>query len=179
MRLRPHPSGLGQRRLDEVGGSSGVAAADCVPDGVFQQVVVGIPTSGDAVQTRSPIGCLGSESGAQSVREQMVVAVPLPLVVERDEEHVVPVQLFEHLMPVRPSGERIAERTGEPVQDRGGEQELTHVLRQAAEHLLNQVVQDKPVASCEGLDESGCLVGAAHRQSGELQSSRPTLGPSV
>ena len=44
--------------------------------------------------TRS--GVLGGEPRAQRVGEQVVVPVPLPLVVEGDDEQVVPVQPLEH-----------------------------------------------------------------------------------
>lgn len=87
--------------------------------------------------------------------------------------------------PSPPAGERVAERTGQLVEHRRAEKELAYVIRLVVQHLLDEVVQDEPVAAGERFDEvldrASCAVPAtvavpAHGQSGELQASGPSFG---
>ena len=60
--------------------------------------------------------------GLQHVREQVVVAIPAALVVERDDEEVAAVERVDGRRPPSSGGDRVARR---PVsrQDRGLQQE--------------------------------------------------------
>lgn len=59
----------------------------------------------------------GRQASAQDVTEEVVVAVPLAPVVERDDEQVGPLQPFEHLLS--PTGPRylVAELCGQAIED--------------------------------------------------------------
>ena len=102
---RAHPAGeLGlppfaahhrHGELHEVGGPARVAAGQRVADRL-RRVVVGLePGAGPPVQLGDLVGLLVEQVGVQDVGEQVVVAVPLPPVVERDEEQVGPLQRDE------------------------------------------------------------------------------------
>ena len=66
-----------------------VAARDRVPYGIAEQPVLGQPPASRGVQLTDPVGMPASQTGTQRVGEQVVVAVPPALVVERDDEQVL------------------------------------------------------------------------------------------
>ena len=57
-------------------------------DCVFKVAVLLIPLAGQTVQNGRRLGALGQESGAQDVREEMVVTEPLPVIVQRYDKEV-------------------------------------------------------------------------------------------
>jgi hypothetical protein len=65
--------------------------------------------AGSAVQGEGATGVLAKESSPERLREQVVVAVPGALVVERDDEQVAALELLEHGAAVATSGEGVAE----------------------------------------------------------------------
>ncbi|MGA2831142.1 MAG: hypothetical protein ABSF03_34095 [Streptosporangiaceae bacterium] len=77
-----------QRELDQVGRAIVVVAGDRVDDGVGEHSLFGVPAAGGPVQLRHSVWLLGEEPRAECVNEQVVVAAPLPLVVEGDDEQV-------------------------------------------------------------------------------------------
>src|SRR5690349_5140705 len=73
---------------------------------------------------------------AQRVCEQVMIAIPTPIVVERDKEQIRPLQLFQKLLTVAevfrlvPSStverqQRVAQRCAQPVKHAGYQQEMT------------------------------------------------------
>ena len=75
--------------------------------------VLGVPAAGGPVQLGHPVRMLGEEPGAQCVGEQVVVAVPPALVVERDDEQVLALEGLEHRLAVVAAGQRVAQRAGQ------------------------------------------------------------------
>ncbi len=112
---------------------------------------------------------------AQDVAEQVVVAVPLPTVVERYDEQVGALQRLEHGPAAAPAGHGVAERAAEPLEDRGVEQEPAYVVGLAGEDLLDEVVDDVAVVAREAGDEAGDVVAALERQRRQLQGGDPAL----
>ena len=177
------PAQVGQGELDEVGGVLVVAARDRMPYGIAQQPVVGEPSAGRGVQLGDPVGMPGGQTGTQCVGEEVVVAVPPALVVERDDEEVLALEGLEHRLTVGPAGQRVAETAGQLVEHGGVEQERADLVRLPVQDLLDEVVEDEPMASGESLDEPGDVSGAVGRagmgpgrQRGQLQPGRPPLG---
>ena len=144
-RSQPVAQGAVLRRMRSSGSASstrsaarfGVAGGEGVPDGVGEHAVLGVPAGGGPVQAGEPVRVGGGELGAQRVGEQVVVAEPLPLVVERDHEQVRPLEGLQHLLAVAAAGERVAQRTGQLSQHRGVEQERPDVVGLAAQHLVD------------------------------------------
>jgi hypothetical protein len=116
---------------------------------------------------------------AQDVGEQVVVAVPLPAVVERHQEQVGVLQAHEPAPAPRAAGDGVAQRPGESFEDRRLEQEAPDVLGQARQHLLGEVVDDVAVVAGEPRDERPDVVAAPHREGRELQGGDPALGAPV
>ena len=84
-----------------------------------------VPVAGPSVQHGDVLGPFVEQARLQDVGEQVVVAVPVPVVVQRDERTgcAVPATPAQRGPPL-PPGDRVAEGTGQPVQDRGVQQEL-------------------------------------------------------
>ena len=165
---------VGQGELDEVGGVLVVAARDRVPYGIGQQPVLGEPSAGRGVQLTDPVGMPGGQTGTQRVGEEVVVAVPPALVVERDDEQVLALERLQHRLTVGATGQGVAEAAGHLVEHGGVEQERAHLVRLPAQNLLDEVVEDEPMASREGLDEPSDVsrpVGA--RRHGSGPTARP------
>ena len=122
-------------------------------------------------------GPLVEEARLQHVGEEMVVAVPPPLVVERHQEQVVAVERLEHRPAVGPAGDGIRQGSGQPGEHGGPEEEVADVLGLPVHHLLDEVVDDMAVVPREPLDEPGRVVAAPEGQRCELQGRHPALRP--
>ena len=112
---------------------------------------------------------------AKQFGEQVVIAVPLSLGVQRNDEGVLPLQRSEQPLGIWVAGNRRAQRPRESLEDRGLDHELAQFWRLAVEHLESEVVDDLLVVAGEGVDELTMILAAPQRQPGELKSGRPPL----
>ena len=115
------------------------------------------PLGSPLVHGTGELGIALEQSVPEHVREQLVVAIPLPAVVERDQEEVGSLELHQDLGGALPSGGRVAERPTHRVEDRRLEQELVSLLGQRVENDLGQVVDDVPAGAAEACDEAGAI----------------------
>ena len=145
-------------------------------DRLGRLAVLLVPRARPPVQLRNVVGPLVQQVRLQNVREEVVVAVPLAAVVERDQEQVPSIQRLEHGLAAVPAGNGIAERAAQPVQDGGLQQEVPDVIGLALQHLLDQVVDDVPVIPREAGDEAGDVVAPLHRQRRQLKRGDPPFG---
>jgi len=153
-----------------------------VPAGRVQEVLEGlrwgsaglIPVGGSLVQRDYDAGFGAAKLAQQELPEQGVVAVPLPLAVERDQEHAGGLQAAQ--LPGRVAGpeDGIAQRAAELVEHGRAAQEPLHVLRLLAQGLAVQVVGNIPVVTGDGRCLAAALLGD-HR--GQVEAGRPALGP--
>jgi hypothetical protein len=107
----------------------------------------------------------------------MVIAVPAALIVEGDEEQVVAIEPLEDGSAVAASGDGVAQRSGQPVEDRGLQEEGPDIVGLAGEDLVDEIVHDEPVVAGERGDERRGVGPALHREGRELERSDPALGP--
>ena len=112
----------------------------------------------------------------EQLAEEMVVAVPLAVRVERDEEAVAALQLPQPLGGVGAAEHRVAERCAEASEHRGLEQEAAGVPVERVEHLAGEVVGDVPVVAVERAHAGLRLGQPAQPQRGEVEPRRPALG---
>jgi len=84
-------------------------------------------------------------------------------------------ELIEHRLAITFPGNRIAQRTAEPVEPGRVEQEGLHRFGLAAEDLLGEVIEDIAVATVEAIDRGVEIVLALHRECCELQGGDPAL----
>ena len=98
-RVPPVAPGLGQRGLDELAGTVEVAGGQGVPDRLVGEAVGLVPGAGAPVQQRHLGRPFGEQPRAQHVGEQVVVAEPGQLVVQRHDEQVGPLEPGKGLAP--------------------------------------------------------------------------------
>ena len=101
------------RRLVEIPGGQRVA------DGHGRLAVLLVPRAGPPVQLRHLAGLLVEQPRLQHIGKQPVVAIPPAAVIQGDQEQVPAVQRLQHGLAAALPGDRIAQRTAQPAQDRG------------------------------------------------------------
>ena len=74
-------------------------------------------------------------------------------------------------------GHLVAQRRTEPLEDRGGEQEVVDLGGLARQHLGRQVVDDVALVAGERLDELVSVVSSPQREGRQVETGRPALGP--
>lgn len=89
-----------------------------MPDG-FDQIAFGlVPGAGPKVKLGDDVGLLVEEVRLQDVAEEVVIAVPVATVVQRDEEQVRSLQPCEPCLAGGLPGDGVAQRPGESIEDR-------------------------------------------------------------
>ena len=161
--------------LDEPGGPGHLPGGHGVADGVIGQPMFGVPGRRVAVQPNGTVGLL-FQPGAQQVGEQLVVAPPAAHLIQRQQEQPGSFHLLEQGLAAGLGGDRVAQRSAEPLQHRGLEQEGAQLLGLVFEHLLGQVVEHEAVAAGERGHEPVDIGLPAYRQRRQLQPGRPALG---
>src|SRR5262249_42662373 len=99
--------------------------------------------------------------------------------VERHNERVLALETQQQRLGIEVPGHRRAQWSAEPVQNGASDQELAHIRRLTLQHLEAEVIDDLLIIPREGVDELPMVLATPQRQSGELQSGRPSLCPLV
>ena len=93
-------------------------------------------------------------TAAQHLGKQLVIAIPAPLPIERNQEQVLTLQLVQHQLAVGgirrrivAEQEGIAERAGQLIEDGGVQQEALDMARLLLEHIFDQVIEDEAMAA--------------------------------
>ena len=148
-----------------------------VLDGVGVEPMLGVPARRGEVQVRHDCGGGAPELEAQQVGEQLVVAEPGAVRIERDDEGAGILELEQDRLRAGDSQQPVGERAAHPIQDRHAQQELPDGFRLALEDLGEQVVRDPAFAARERREEPLPVGHGGHRERGEAESRRPALGP--
>ena len=130
------------------------------------------------MQIRHLFGVFGEQACVEHVGEQVVVAVPGALGVERADEEVLPLEVGQRPGTVGAAGDGVAQRAVKAVEDRGPEQEVTNLWGLPGQNFVGQVVDDEPVATGERRNEASDLIAvgdAAQGEGGELEAGDPAL----
>ena len=106
-----------------------------------------------------------------------MVTKPRSLCIERDDECVRPLESVQDSLRAGGAGEDVGELAVHPLEDRGAQQQPSHVAGLALEHLGEQVVGDGALAAGELLDEPLWLRVAGERKRRQPQPCRPPLSP--
>lgn len=178
--LSPRAAQFGQGPFDEVRRGRGVASGQGVRHGGLDLTVVRVPTAGAAVELGHLVGALAAQVCAQHVSEEVVVAEPPAMLVERDHEEVFALQQLEHRLPsTRFAGHRLAQRCGETLEDGGVEQEAADGVGLPGQDLVDEVVDDETVVPGEPVDEPGGAGTVPQGQRRELERGDPALGAAL
>ena len=154
-----------------------IAPRQGMADGLICLAVHCQPIARPAMQRPHPVSRRSlPEPGIQQLAKQVVVAIPLRILVEGDEEQVRRVGLFQQAIAMGAPGHGLAQLPAQAGEDRGLEKEIPDVGRLPVEHLLREVGQDVAVAAAEAGNESRGIPLAAHRQPCQLQAGYPAFG---
>ena len=115
---------------------------------------------------------------AQKVPKQVMVAIPVPVVVQADQKQVGLIQVFQQRLCIVLARHRSAERPTQARQDRRLHQEGAHSIGLVLKHLIGQIVEHIGVAAGEVGEKMRDLRGILllERERGELQASGPPFG---
>ena len=142
------------------------------------QAIVFIPAAGPDVQAGHVVRLLLVQTLPQQLAKEVVVAIPAPLVVQRDDEEVGAFEVGQGFLPgcggVLQDG--IAQRATQAVEYGGAQQKGLNAGGLPLEHFLHQVVQDETMAAAESLDEGCGVFSSLHREGRQLQTGNPALG---
>ena len=87
-----------------------------------------------------------------------MIAIPPPLIVERNDEQVGALEGLQHRLPGLPPGNRIAQGAAHAVKDRGLQQEAPDVPGLTLQDLFDQVVDDVAIIARERADEAADVI---------------------
>ena len=166
----------GARQLDQVRRPLEVLGRQRVADGFGPIAVLLIPLARPPVQVRGGVGLLVQQARSQHVGEQVVIPIPLATVVERDQEEVPALQGLQHGLATGLAGHGIAQRTAQPVEDRGPQQEASDVVGLTLQDLFREVIDDVAIVPGEARDEAGDVASSLHGKPCELQGGDPPFG---
>lgn len=116
------------------------------------------------------------QARAQEIGEQMVIAEPVPLGIERDQEQVRRLDRAQQGGTVAPSQDGIGERRREAIEDGAFHQEGEDLRRLAIQHVPGQEFGDFALAARKMADEIGARGALFERERGQLQAGDPALG---
>ena len=166
-------------QLDEVSGPGDVVGSERVVDRCRVVALLLEPCARPPMKGRDQLWLLGQQSGPQQIGEQVVVAVPAPAIIERDDEQVRALERLERVATVIDLGDGVAQGPRQSIEDRGLEEETLDPLFLTIQDLLDEVVDDVPVVPGELRDERARVGSPADRQGRELQGRDPAFGPSL
>jgi hypothetical protein len=92
---------------------------------------------GPMMEVRNLIAEPSAELQTQKIRQQLVVAKPRALRVERHDERVGVLKLQQQLLRARAASQQVGEFTVQPVDKRGSQQHALNLARLAFEHLAH------------------------------------------
>ena len=107
----------------------------------------------------------------------MVVAIPDPTRIERDQEQVRALDLGQNASSVLRTQHGVAERRGKAIENRRSEQEAPRLILESVEHLGRQIVGDVTVVGGELADTFAGLVETGGPERSGADPRRPALRP--
>ena len=168
------PGAVGGGRREHVAPRAGLREGG---DAGVEVAVLDVPPTGPHQQVGAGTGPFVGEVVAQQGAEEGVVAEPAVGAVGGGGEQVLAVQRLEHRLAPGAAGDGVAQRAVQAVEHGRGEEEAAHVVGEAAEDLLGEVVGDVPVVDREGGHEGAGVGALAEREGRQLEAGGPTLGP--
>ncbi len=125
-----------------------------MPDGVDNLAVLAEPFRRPPVQRRDLIRQRAAQFQPEQIPEQVVVAEPGPLGVERDDERVRVFELKQDPFRPGPASQQIRQFAVDAVEQAGAQQQILDIAGLAVQHLGEQVLRDSAVGAGEVGDET-------------------------
>src|SRR5215203_1145679 len=153
-----------------------VSGRDGLPDRLLKVARTFQPHALPFAQGGHQVGLAAPELVEQQLGEEMVVAVPLSLLVQRNHEQVGVGELAQESARTLPTRDRIAQRASHRPQYRGLEQKLPNLLGESSQNLLSQETDDVAVAAAKRLDEGTLVLLVLQGEGGEVDPRGPPFG---
>ena len=131
---------------------------------------------GPVEQTGLSIRLLCPQLETKHVPKEMMESKPLATSVQGNEEHRIPLELFEDELGARLVSEMGDQVRTHCVQHGDAKQELTAIVRLGLKHLLAEVVGDESVVPAELGDELVRILVEPERHPCQLQPGGPPFG---
>ena len=149
---------------DQLGRLRERAGFERMVDRLVGRPVIAMPLVGPAVELRREARLAVLELDQQQLREEVMEAVPLAPVVERDEEEVAARERVEPFGSAPLLVHRVAQRTAQPIKDRSAEHQrlLRGIVR--LEHLFHEEIDHRPARGAEAAHEGVLVVDSAERE---------------
>ena len=120
-------------------------------DRIGRRTIVLVPLARPPVQGRYLIRLLRHQVHAKNIGKKMVIAIPVALVIQRNDKEVAALQGFQSRVAFLLTGDGITQRAAQPVENGGLQQEAADRFRLTLQNLFDQIVQDETVAAGESL----------------------------
>src|SRR5215213_5787478 len=153
-----------------------VSGRDGLPDRPIEVARTLQPPARPFAQGGHQVGLAAPELVEQQLGEEMVVAVPLSLLVQRNHEQVGAGELAQESARTLPTRDRIAQRASHRPQYRGLEQKLPNLLGESSQNFLSQETDDVAVAAAKRLDEGTLVLLVLQGEGGEVDPRGPPFG---
>src|SRR5438067_12992187 len=108
--MRPLTKHLVQERLNEGVRALEISRCQSVVDSFGNEVMAFEPGACPLVEDGEQVRVCLAEAKAQRLGEEVVVAVPGALIVERQQEEISLLELFQHALAVALAGDNLTER---------------------------------------------------------------------
>ena len=156
---------LGHRRrleLHELGRALEVAARQGVTDRLRPIAVALVPPARSSVEFAKQARLLVEQASSQDIREEVVVAIPMAAVIERNDEQVLSIECLQRVLATVVTRYGVADGPVESAQDRSLEQKPSDLVGLALEHLADEIVDDETVITREGSNEPRDILPTLH-----------------
>ena len=160
---------------DEVRSPVDVAGTGGARHGEFGLTAFLVPDTGGAECGRRLTGLASLEFGGEVLRQQMVEPVPLAPLVERDDQQVAAMEVFEHGSRAAAVEEVVAQRAREPFEGRYPQQQVRDIGPDARQHDLGEVLDHHSGVASDVEGGTVASVGTPS-QGSQIQGQRPPLG---
>ena len=142
----------------------------------FVEQALGIePAARPQVQAGDGHHGVNGRATAQQVGKQMVVAEPVPLLVERHQEHLVGQQVTQDLGTVVGFAHRVAQFAAKALLGRGVVEKGLDLGGQAIDDFFEQVVADQAFTAVQGRWQCRAIASFRGREQPEAQPRHPTF----
>src|SRR5512143_2330759 len=100
----------------------------------------------------------------------MMIAIPLPIVIERDDEQVGTFEILQRGLSGngRIEYHGLTQGAAQAIEEGSAQQESLDAFGLLLQDFFNQIIQHKMVAARERLDETGGILMALHGDRGQL-----------
>src|ERR671916_511582 len=101
-----------------------------------------VPGARAPVQRSDQLGLLRPQMRSEYVGKEVVIAIPLAPIVQRNDKEVAALKGLQPRLAVLLAGDGIAERAMQPVENGGLQQEAADRFGLALQDLIDQIVHD-------------------------------------